>query len=373
MAELLKDKYTIDMAEKISKMIFEVHPTFDSEGFVHHVQQGYEMLELMARGRKIATALKQFLPDDFKQAVTILLASLDSFVEHDKNNSLASFIFLPHTIYISKNGLDCSEKFDVSMQALYQLTQVFTSEFAIRPFIQRYPDKCLTLLTEWATDPSYHVRRLVSEGTRTRLPWASRLPEFIQDPTAVIKLLELLKDDTELYVRRSVANNLNDIGKDHPELLANIAKMWLKDASKNRVWLVKHGLRSALKRSEQGALAVLGYGNSANAKIQNITITPQNAKMGSSLQINFELVNQAKKTAALMVDFCIHFVKANGKTNPKVFKLKVVKLAPSQSQCFSKKVSLKAMTTRTLYSGCHKVEVIINGQNTPIGNFDLEK
>jgi 3-methyladenine DNA glycosylase AlkC len=259
------------------------------------------------------------------------------------------------------------------MQALYQLTQVFTSEFAIRPFIQRYPDKCLTLLTEWATDPSYHVRRLVSEGTRTRLPWASRLPEFIQDPTAVIKLLELLKDDTELYVRRSVANNLNDIGKDHPELLANIAKMWLKDASKNRVWLVKHGLRSALKRSEQGALAVLGYGNSANAKIQNITITPQNAKMGSSIQINFELVNQAKKTAALMVDFCIHFVKANGKTNPKVFKLKMVRLAPSQSQYFSKKVSLKAMTTRTLYSGCHKVEVIINGQNTPIGNFDLKK
>jgi 3-methyladenine DNA glycosylase AlkC len=227
-------------------MIFEVHHTFDSESFVHHVQQGYEILELIARGRKIASGLKQFLSGDFKQAVSILLASLDSSVEHDGSNSLAPFIFLPHTIYISENGLDCSKKFDVSIQALYQLTQVFTSEFAIRPFIQRYPDKCLTLLKVWATDPNYRVRRLVSEGTRTRLPWASRLPEFIQDPTAVVKLLELLKDNSELYVRRSVANNLNDMGKDHPELLANMAKTWLKDAPKNSVWLVKHGLRSAL-------------------------------------------------------------------------------------------------------------------------------
>jgi 3-methyladenine DNA glycosylase AlkC len=371
LAELLKNKYKIDVAEKISKMIFEVHPTFNSEGFVHHVQQGYDTLELMARGRKIAAALKQFLPDDFKQAVAILLASLDSIVEHDKNNSLASFIFMPHTIYITDNGLDSADSFDTSMQALYQLTQVFTSEFAIRPFIQRYPDKCLALLTKWATDPNYHVRRLVSEGTRPRLPWASRLPEFIQDPKTVIKLLELLKDDTELYVRRSVANNLNDIGKDHPELLADIAKTWLKDASKDRIWLVKHGLRSAIKRGEQGALEALGYGNKADVKIKNSTITPQNATMGSSLHINFELINQANKTVALMVDFSICFVKANGKANPKVFKLKTVELAPDQSQCFSKKVSLKPMSTRTLYPGCHKVEVIINGQNTLIGNFEL--
>jgi 3-methyladenine DNA glycosylase AlkC len=334
------------------------------------VQQGYGQLGLMDRGRKIAAALKVFLPDDFKKAVVILLASLDSSLEQDENNSLASFIFMPHTIYVTDNGLD---DFETSMQAHYQLTQKFTSEFAIRPFIQRYPDRCLSLLTQWATDSNLHVRRLVSEGTRPRLPWASRLPEFIEDPSAVIELLELLKDDTELYVIRSVANNLNDIGKDHPELLANIAKKWLKDASKERQWLVKHALRSAIKRGEQGALQALGYGNVANVKIENIAITLENAKMGSSVQINFELVNQASKTAALMVDFAIHFIKANGKANPKVFKLKAAELAPKQSLTFSKKVSLKPMTTRTLYPGLHKVEVIINGQNTLIGNFKLSE
>ena len=312
MAELLKNKYTIEVAEKISKMICEVHLEFDSEGFVSHVYQGYEQLELMERGRKIAAALKLFLPNDFKQAVAILLASLNSAVEHDENNSLTSFLFMPHTIYVTDNGLD---DFDTSMHAHYQLTQRFTSEFAIRPFIQRYPEKCLALLTKWATDSNHHVRRLVSEGTRTRLPWASRLPEFIQDPRPVMELLELLKDDSELYVRRSVANNLNDIGKDHPELLANIATRWLEEASKDRVWLVKHALRSAIKRGEQGALEALGYGNTADVNIKKIAITPENAKMGSSVQVSFELVNQANETADLMVDFSIHFIKANGKAN----------------------------------------------------------
>lgn len=370
MAELLKNKYEIDTAEKISKMIFEVNPTFDSEGFVSHAEQGYEQLELMDRGRKIAAALKVFLPDNFKQAVTILLASLDSPLEQDDKNSLASFIFMPHTLYVTENGLD---DFDISMQAHYQLTQRFTSEFAIRPFIQRYPDRCLALFKKWASDSNLHVRRLVSEGTRPRLPWASRLPEFIQDPTPVIELLELLKDDTELYVRRSVANNLNDIGKDHPELLADIAKRWLKGASKDREWLVKHALRSAIKRGEQGALEALGYGNTADVEIKKVALTPQKAKMGDSVKISFELFNQASTTSALMVDFSIHFIKANGKANPKVFKLKAVDLAPKQSQTFSKKVSLKAMTTRTLYSGLHKVEVIINGRSMLIGDFELSE
>jgi 3-methyladenine DNA glycosylase AlkC len=370
LAELLKNKYTIDVAEKISKMICAVHPTFDSAGFVSHVYQGYDQLELMARGRKIALALKVFLPADFKQAVAILLASLDSPVEQDEQNSLASFIFMPHTIYVTENGLG---DFDTSMSAHYELTQRFTSEFAIRPFIQRYPEKCFALLTQWAKDSNLHVRRLVSEGTRPRLPWASRLPEFIQDPSSVIRLLELLKDDTELYVRRSVANNLNDIGKDHPKLLADIAKQWLEEAPKDRVWLVKHALRSAVKRGEQGALQALGYGSVADVRVENVAITPQKNKLGGSVHIRFELANQANVTSALMVDFAIYFIKANGKVNPKVFKLKAVELLPNQSQIFSKRVSLKPMTTRTLYPGLHKVEVIVNGINMPLGDFDLSR
>ena len=370
MAEPLKNHYGIGIVSKIAHMLQHVDPHFDCDGFIAHVQPGYDKLELMERGRKIAsfkglsylmTLTKRWL---FYWRLWTRLWSMT------KTTALASFIFLPHTIYVTENGLD---DFETSMHAHYQLTQRFTSEFAIRPFIQRYPEKCLALIDLWATDSNLHVRRLVSEGTRPRLPWASRLPEFIQDPSAVIALLELLKDDTELYVRRSVANNLNDIGKDHPELLAEVAKKWLKGASKDRVWLVKHALRSAIKRGEQGALEALGYGDVADVKIENVAITPQQAKVGSSVQMNFELLNQASKNAALMVDFAIHFVKANGKANPKVFKLKAVELAPNQSLTFSKKVSLKPMTTRTLYAGLHKVEVIINGQKTQLGEFNLSQ
>lgn len=368
MAELLKDKYPVEVAEKISKMIGEVHPAFDSVGFIGQVSQGYEQLELMARARKIAFALTAFLPADFQQAQEILLASLDSPVELDENNSVASFLYMPHTIYISDNGL---EYFDISMQALYQLTQRFTAEFAIRPFIQRYPEKSMALLAVWATDSNLHVRRLVSEGTRTRLPWASRLPEYIEDPAAVIRLLELLKNDPELYVRRSVANNLNDIGKDHPALLADIAKRWLKGASKDREWLVKHSLRSAIKRGEQGALQALGYDEKVDVKIKNVAISPAKAQIGEAIQVSFDVANLGDFITALMVDFSIHFIKANGKANPKVFKLKAVELGPQKSHKFSKKVSLKVMTTRTLYSGTHKVEAIINGQNHGIGSFEL--
>lgn len=368
MAEPLKNNYGIDVVIKISQMLQHVDVNFDSEGFVAYAQQGYDSLELMERGRKIATALKVYLPDDFNKAVAILLASLDSPVVFDENNSITSFIFLPHTIYVTENGLD---DFDISMQAHYQLTQRFTSEFAIRPFIQRYPEKCLALLALWAKDSNLHVRRLVSEGTRPRLPWASRLPEFIQDPSEVVKLLELLKDDTQLYVRRSVANNLNDIGKDHPELLADIAKKWLKGASKDREWLVKHALRSAIKRGEQGAFQALGYDNNTDIKIENIGLTPKIAKIGGCVQVSFELLNQGNKTAPIIVDFSIHFIKANGKANPKVFKLKTVELGPNQSLELSKKVSLKPMTTRTLYPGLHKEEVIINGRGTLIGDFEL--
>jgi 3-methyladenine DNA glycosylase AlkC len=368
MAELLKHKYPLDMAKKISQMIYAVHPEFNADGFLSHVQQGYEQLELMARARHIAVALKVYLPDDYEQAVAILLASLQSPVEHDQDNSMAAFIFMPHTVFVSENGL---QSFDTSMQALYQLTQIFTAEFAIRPFIRAYPEKSLALLRQWAKDSNQHVRRLVSEGTRTRLPWASRLPEFIQDPSPVVALLALLKDDNELYVRRSVANNLNDIGKDHPKLLTKITKNWLVDADKNRQWLVKHALRSAIKRGEQGALNVLGYGAQADVKISQVEITPQQPKVGDSVQINFALCNQANQSCALMVDFAVHFVKANGQANPKVFKLKALELGAKQAHFFSKKVSLKPMTTRTLYAGKHKVSVIINGQARPIGEFLL--
>ena len=215
------------------------------------------------------------------------------------------------------------------MQAQHALTQRFTAEFSIRPFLQAHPEATLARLRQWAFDPSPHVRRLVSEGTRPRLPWAPRLRGFQKDPAPVLALLELLKDDPELYVRRSVANNLNDIGKDHPELLTQTAQRWLKGASENRQWIVGHALRSAVKRGEAGALKVLGFG-AGGPCVDCVTrpLRPSAAVMGASVTVAFDVHNPHAHAQRVLVDFCVHYIKANGQPKPKVFKLKTVDAGP---------------------------------------------
>jgi 3-methyladenine DNA glycosylase AlkC len=270
-------------------------------------------------------------------------------------------------MFISRHGL---EHFEESMRAQHTLTQLFTAEFSIRAFIERHPEKTLARLRQWASDPSAHVRRLVSEGTRPRLPWAGRLRGFQKDPRPVIGLLELLKDDPELYVRRSVANNLNDIGKDHPELLTQIARRWLRGASAERRWIVNHALRSAVKRADAGALGALGYGGKAAVKLRRVTIDPPVARIGGDVRIGFELANAGRKPQRVMADLVIHFVKARG-TGAKTFKLKALELAPGERALLGKKISLKQHTTRKHYPGEHRLEALLNGQRIPLGKFLL--
>ncbi len=372
MAEALKNQFGADVPQAIACMVLAVHPSFNSEGFVREALQGYDALALMARGKKIAQALRAHLPPDYAKAVVILMDSLDQPHGRDRSQSLASFIYLPHTVFVSEYGL---AHFDESMQALHALTQRFTGEFAIRPFLEQHPEATLRQLRVWATGSSVHVRRLVSEGTRPRLPWAGRLRLFQADPAPVLALLELLKDDPELYVRRSVANNLNDIGKDHPDVLTRTAQAWLQDATPQRRWIVGHALRSAVKRGEGGALEVLGFGKAAHVGVGKVSISPAVAMAGGRVQIAFEVTGSpagADETPQrVLVDFQVHYVKANGQTRAKVFKLKTLELAPGQTVGLSKKLSLAQMTTRQHYPGVHKVDVILNGQAQPLGEFEL--
>jgi 3-methyladenine DNA glycosylase AlkC len=203
MAEPLIAQYGPDVPQAIARMVAAVHPRFDVDAFLQDALTGYEALALMPRGKHIARALHRHLPPDYGDALRILLASADQPHGRAPGLSLASFLFLPHTVFVSEFGLD---HFELSMQAQHALTQRFTAEFSIRPFLQKHTEATLERLADWATDPSEHVRRLVSEGTRPRLPWASRLPAFQRDPAPVLALLERLKDDPALYVRRSVAN-----------------------------------------------------------------------------------------------------------------------------------------------------------------------
>ena len=372
MAEALKNQFGADVPQAIARMVLAVLPSFNGEGFVREALQGYDALALMARSTKIAQALRAHLPPDYVQALAILMDSLDQPHGRDRSQSLASFIYLPHTMFVSAYGL---AHFEESMRALHALTQRFTGEFAIRPFLVQHPEATLRQLRTWATDPSVHVRRLVSEGSRPRLPWAGRLRLFQADPTPVLALLELLKDDPELYVRRSVANNLNDIGKDHPDLLTRTAQAWLQDATPQRSWIVGHALRSAVKRGEDGALEVLGFGKMAHVGVGKASISPTVVAVGGRVQIAFEVTGRPATADAtpqrVLVDFQVHYVKANGQTRAKVFKLKTLELAPGQTTALSKTLSLAQMSTRQHYPGLHKVDVILNGQAQPLGEFEL--
>ena len=368
MAEPLVAQYGPDVPQAIARMVAAVHPRFDVDAFLHDALSGYDALALMPRGKHIARALHKHLPADYGEAVRILLASVDQPHGRAPGLSLASFLFLPHTVFVAEFGL---AHFDVSMQAQHALTQRFTAEFSIRPFLQKHTEATMERLTEWTRDPSEHVRRLVSEGTRPRLPWASRLPAFQRDPAPVLALLERLKDDPALYVRRSVANNLNDIGKDHPGVLAATANAWLQGATPERRWIVQHALRSAVKRGEPGALAALGFGTSAEVVIGQHSISPQRAKVGGKLEVAFDVTNNTAQPQRVLVDFAVHYVKANGQSRAKVFKLKTLDLAAHETQRVGKTISLAEMTTRKHYPGTHRVDVILNGQPQPLGAFEL--
>lgn len=368
MAEPLKNSFGADVPRAIARMIAAISPRFNEKAFVRSVLEGYDDLELMPRAWKIAHALRRYLPGDYEQALAILLASLDRQSKRTAASGMGAFVFLPHVFFVAEYGLD---HFDASMRAQYLLTQRFTAEFSIRRYLERHQTATLARLAEWTTDPSEDVRRLISEGTRPRLPWAPRLRAFQADPRPVLALLERLKDDPSLYVRRSVANNLNDIGKDHPDVLVETATRWLENATAERRWIIRHALRSAVKRGEAGALHVLGFGERAVVAVKKVRITPSRPRIGSSVGITCEVASQASGVQRVLVDLRIHYVKANGKQSPKVFKLKTVELAPKETIRFNKSLALTQLTTRTHYPGPHRIELLVNGHAYPLGAFHV--
>ncbi|MBC8087253.1 MAG: DNA alkylation repair protein [Phycisphaerae bacterium] len=370
MAEPLKNQFGADIPRRIAAQIATVTKQFDHAAFLRDTLDGYDELELMPRARRIARTLRAHLPAHYPDALKILMDSIGPRVKRGDAEGMAAFYYAPHTCFVSEFGLD---DFEVSMRAQYELTQRFTAEFSIRPFLERHQEATLAQLRQWATDSNVHVRRLVSEGSRPRLPWASRLRAFQKDPTPVLGLLELLKDDPELYVRRSVANNLNDIGKDHPDILVGVAKRWLERATDERRWIINHALRSAIKRTESGALETLGFGKEANVTVRNCSVTPERPHIGGSVVIRLDVANKETVVQRVLVDLRVHFVKANGQSSAKTFKLKTLELAARQTVALQKTISLAQLTTRKHYPGTHVAEVLLNGKARRLGVFDVTK
>jgi 3-methyladenine DNA glycosylase AlkC len=259
---------------------------------------------------------------------------------------------------------------EIALPLLRDMTTHFSSEFGIRPFIEAHPILVLKTFQFWARDPSEHVRRLVSEGSRTRLPWGMQLRRLKSDPSPMLPILELLKDDPSEYVRRSVANHLNDWSKDHPELTCTIAERWSVDANTQRKRLIAHALRTLVKAGNPRALAILGCSKPA-LRVSAFSVQPQALVVGESLTLTASIQSDAMEEQTLIIDYIIHHRKANGLLSPKVFKGKKTTLAAQSSMEWKKQHPMRPVTTRTYYPGAHEVELIINGQSFGKCTFEL--
>ena len=319
---------------------------------------GLAELELKARVAHIIAALQACLPESVPAALEIAVGA---------GQDLEGFSAWPVIDFVGEHGRG---HFAESMEALRRLTARFTGEFAIRGFIEDDEKRALGLLRTWTRDPSEHVRRLVSEGTRPRLPWGARLRSFQRDPSPVIELLELLKDDASETVRRSVANNLNDIAKDHPERVIELCGRWWRGASPERKWIVTRALRTRIKAGDRQALGVLGYDTRAIVGVRRLQISPQRVSMGQALTLSFELVS--KRAARLVVDYAVHHVKHDGTTSPKVFKLTTLEVAAGEIRRIAKRHAFREITTRKYYSGRHALELFVNGKSRDTLSFELK-
>ncbi len=368
MAAPLKDSFGPEVAERIGVAMHDAWAGFDRERYIELALDGFAERELTPRARHIATALAATLPADRAEAIEILIASLGPELIDAELEGMAGFFYLPHVYFVAEHGV---AHFDLGMRAQYEITKRFTAEFSMRAFLTQEQDRTLAVLTRWATDPNVHVRRLVSEGSRPRLPWAPRLKAFEADPTPVLALLETLKADPEEYVRRSVANNLNDIAKDHPKRVVEVARRWWDDADDDQRRMIRHGLRTLVKAGDPGALSVLGFDASSPLEVGEVAVTPARVDIGDKVKVSVEITNPTTRVGVGLVDLVVHFAKADGSTGPKVFKGAEVTVAAGENHTITKTISVAQHSTRTHYPGTHRVDVQLNGVVSEGAAFDL--
>jgi len=353
MAELLKNIYNKEFIKDLSSRFAKVYPKFNSKKFSQLVfSKGWEQKELKERMRHISMALKEVLPNGFPKAVKII-------IDVTRGIEIEGFEYMFFPDYIEVFG---KNHWKASIDAIEKITPVASGEYAVRTFILLNHEKMLKTMKKWAKSKNFHVRRLASEGCRPRLPWSIGLPVFQKEPTGALSILEILKKDPELYVRRSVANNLNDISKDNPDILINLLKKWNTDKSAEMQWLVKHSLRTLEKQGHKKALRLLGY--STNVKIVNPTfkIKPKRISLGEKLELSLLIKTNSVKSKNIVIDYVVYHKKANGALTPKVFKWSKQKISSKQELSLSKTHHIKAITTRKYYSGKHEIHVQINGK-----------
>ena len=368
-AQPFKDKLNPAAVQTLAARFAAAAPDFDAAAFTAQGCDGLEALELKDRVRHIIAALQARLPEDYPAALEVILRVAAAWPPSDGSDPTAGFLAWPVIDYVGAFGLAHPE---ASLDGLRRVTHLFSAEFAIRPFLVEHQDLTLRRLEAWTGDDSEHVRRLVSEGTRPRLPWGLRLKAFQADPAPTLALLERLRDDPSDYVRRSVANHLNDVSKDHPQLALEVSARWLQDADDKRRWIVKHAPRGLLRARDPGALDLMGFGTAPEVVVEAFALDRERLRIGEALDFGCRLVSRAKASQALLIEYLVHHRKARGGTSPKAFRLAQFELAPGQERALEKSHSFRPVTTRRYYAGEHALELVINGQSFGRRSFRLE-
>lgn len=366
----LKNVFNQKVIEDLAKRISKQYPKFQSKTFLQSTLASLEDLGFIERSNHLRDCLYDFLPNDPKISIQILIDSLGPELPNSSIAGLEGFTVMSLCSFVSKYG---KEHFDLSMKALYEMTKRFSAEGDLRTFINMDYEKSMSLLHLWCKDKSHHVRRLVSEGTRPRLPLAGRIPRFQKDPRPVIELLDKLVTDESLYVRRSVANNINDIAKDNPEIAVTTLKRWKKNPSSDVQWLVSHASRSLVKSGNKDVLGIFGVSSEIEIELKVFSIAKKKYRINDTIEIQFEIESKAKKEESLIINYVIHFVKSNGKTKEKVFKLKKSSIKPRELIPISKKHKLINTSGRTHFPGRHMIELQINGKRYGKVEFNLNE
>ncbi len=355
----LKTLFDTAVIEDIAGRLHSAYAPFDRTAFARDAGEGLDALELKQRSQNICAAMIRHLPSDFAEATSILLQAMGQDDGSGGLEGFTGFRFMPFLDYVAEQGHESPE---IALDVLEQMTLFFSAEFAIRPYILADPERTLARMLAWAEAKDWRVRRLASEGSRPRLPWAPRLPLLIKDPSPVLPILDRLHNDPHLVVRRSVANHLNDIAKDHPDFAAATARRWWASGDEDSRWTVQHGLRTLVKQGHPEALEVLGFRGGADIELEDFVLEPGTVEIGSSLEFSFSLISRENEEVRLAIDYALHRVLKNGKKGRKVFKLTVTELAPGESQSFTKRQAFRQLSTRTYYPGTHRIEILANGR-----------
>jgi len=359
--------YSKEQFDKFSNVLDKKISNFDKDKFLSLIfDEQWKNRELKQRMRHVTNILNFFLDKNYEQATNQIIEITHFII--DKKIMEKSFIPISLADYIEVYGI---EFYDNSIKTIEEVTKLASCEFAVRPFIVKYKQKMMQQMLAWSQHKHKNVRRLSSEGCRPRLPWATALHDFKKNPSLILPILENLKNDSSKFVQKSVANNLNDISKDHPEILLSITNKWI-GKSKNTDWILKHACRTLLKKGNMQAMKLFGYSSPNLAKIKNFKIQNNEIEIGKNLEFSFNLINISNKEERIRVEFALYFLRSNGSHSKKVFKINENIYKNNSNNYIIKKHSFKLRTTRRYYSGEQKISIIINGNETNITNFYIK-